>query len=121
MYTQLLNGATAEDQYADGKTGYSNTFGNDCSYNTLGSRVNNTITAIDYVRYVTFENGIQYVSLTCSDTGASGANYLQNVHIHEGVKETGTSSTLRKSIVISDRNNSFCTDVRTSSDVEMTV
>jgi len=101
---------------------YSNTFGDSCRYNTFGNSCNfntfgddcyyiifgNSSSTINYCQYIIVDSGCSYIYLNSTDTSASLMNYLQNVHIHLGVK--GTSSS-RKTITIPDRNLSYETNV----------
>ena len=84
---------------------YSNTFGNNCSSNTLlDNATSNERKA--FANWNIFDNGVQYVILTASDSGSS-SNCLQNIHIHSGVQ--GTSSS-KKTITVA-RNLSYSTDI----------
>jgi len=80
---------------------YSNTFGNNCQYNTFGR----TSTSLQsYCRYNCLEDGVQYTYFYTTQT-ASSSNYLQNITIHRGVK--GSSSSSRKTISVTEVNKSY--------------
>ena len=82
-----------------------NKFGNRCLNITFGSKSGNTVTTKNYIRYCSFENGVQYTNFTTSAT-TSSSNYLQNVMVGLGV--SGTSST-RKTITHPTVNDAFQT------------
>lgn len=93
---------------------YSNNFGNNCSYivfsnycfyNTLLDNANN-IRSDTYIKWNTFEQTVSYIILSSDDSG-SGANYLQNITIHKGVKGTASA---RKTIKV-DRNIQNSVDI----------
>jgi hypothetical protein len=108
-----LNG---DDCYSNsfGNDCYSNSFGDGCVYNNFGEGVN-TVAVLDYCQYNIFDSGVSFVDIKTNGSW-TGSNYLQNIHIHQGV--TG-SSDAHKIITIS-RNNTFCTDVVSGNDVEVT-
>jgi len=78
------------------------TFGNNCQYITFG----NSGSAIYYCRYNIIDSGCQYLYINGSGT-ASSSSYLQNIHIHLGVR--GTSSAY-KTITVS-RNLAYETNI----------
>lgn len=81
-----------------------NTFGNDCVANKFGD----SSSVINYCENIIMDNGCGNLYIKSTDTSASSSNYLQNVHIHLGVKGTPSS---KKTITISDRNLSYETNV----------
>lgn len=60
---------------------YSNTFGSGCYSNTFG---NSKTSTQSYCRYIIFQNGIQYVNFTCTQT-TSSSKYCQNILLHSGL------------------------------------
>ena len=77
----------------------SNTFGNTCTYNTFG---NNASSPQSHFRWIIFDNGNQYINLSCTDD-LSSSSYCQNVHVLQGVN----NSTTRKNIEIDVANQSY--------------
>ena len=88
-----------------------NTFGNYCYLNTFG----NSSSAINYCRYNIIDSGCQNLYIV-GNGAATSSNYLQNIHIHSGVK--GSSSSDRKTITV-DRNLEYTTDVYPVGSIEM--
>ena len=60
---------------------YNNTFGNNCYSNTFGN----------YLRYLTINDGVQYVNVT---GGSSSSSYVQNAQVLNGTAGSSTSSRL---------------------------
>ena len=89
-----------------GNNFFSNTIGDYFYSNTIGTKNGNTITTIDYVRYIRVEDGIQFVDITTSAT-TSNSNWLQNITIAQGVR--GTSASTRKVITHGTLNDTFRT------------
>lgn len=104
-----------------------NIFGNGCTNNNLNDYChyivfkdkNRYVSIADgCARYITLETGCSYLSILSADTDASVFNYLQNVHIHEGV--IGASNAV-KTISIPDRELYYSTEVYASGYQVMTV
>ena len=98
-----------------------NTFGNNCYYNTFGNGcfsntfVNSLTSVTDFCEYNIIDNGCKYLYIVGNGT-ASSSNYLENIHIHQGVK--GTYSEDRKTITV-DRGLEYTTDVYPIGSTEM--
>ena len=110
-----------------------NIFGSYCTYNKLGN-YNNNITlgagctyitlgdssaTINYCKNIIIDNGCSYIYLNSADTSASSSNYLQNVHVHLGV--TGSSSSNRLTLTVSDRNLVYETSYKKDGSTEVLV
>jgi hypothetical protein len=91
-----------------------NTFGYDCSYNAFGNGVEYINLNINETRNIIIENGCSFIQFQTS--GSSG--YLQNVHVHLGVK--GASSTNPKVLSVA-RENAFETSFKPTNSVEVNV
>ena len=71
---------------------------------------------MNYYQCNIIDNGCQYLYIVGNGT-ASSSNYLQNVHIHLGVK--GSSSSNRKTISVPDRNLAYSIDYYMSNSQEV--
>jgi hypothetical protein len=85
----------------------SNTFGNDCLNNIFGVY---TEAPMSFMRYITFEDGVQYIKL--SPTYTSTSAYYQNVTVSKGVKGTSENPKL---IEDSNVNQSYKTTYQSES------
>ena len=89
-------------------------FGNYCSRNTIGincARIafgSSENDVIDYCRYIQIDNGCANLYVY-SDGTASSSNYLQNIHVHLGVKGASPSSRIHVGSGIG-RNNGYSVD-----------
>ena len=102
---------------------YENTFGNNCENNvvgnfmyhcTFGNSVEYINANIEKVLNVVIENGCSFIRFETSET----SDYLQNVHVHLGVK--GASSTNPKVLSVA-RGNAFETSFKPTNSVEVNV
>ena len=94
---------------------YYNTFGNNCRDNSVGNYCyNNTFgnecqdvifkngkLLINYCRFIVFDSGCRYITLSTSSANAIPQNYLQNIKVCLGV--AGQSSANPKTLMV-DRN-----------------
>ena len=76
---------------------YNNTIGNNFKYNTIGNSFSsNTVGSLSdgaFTQYCIFEDGVRYISLVSPDAPGRD-NYIQNVHLHLGVKGASSSNPL---------------------------
>lgn len=94
-----------------------NTIGNDFDHNTIGTMNGDTATTKDYVRYISVEDGVEYVDITTSATTSLSA-YLQNIIIGKGVAGTFSS---RKTITHPTVNDAFQTTYLPTGSTEVNV
>ena len=90
-----------------GVTCNNNAFGNYCQYNSFSK---------DYVRYIIFENGNSYITLTSTQT-TSDSNVLRNIKICQGVNNTSTTKTISHDTV----NDTFQTEYKAANSQIITV
>ena len=93
------------------------TFGTECQNVWFGAASN---TLINYVKYVTVDNGVSFVRITSADdANASDSNYLQNIHVHSGIK--GTDASTPVSIVVPERGQAYSYDYYATNSVDVMI
>lgn len=122
-YIQLGNNSYNNENIYTGRC-CDNTFGNNCTGITIRMRgVGNTFGNCCYYdelfensKYITFENGCNYIQLRASNDKSYTEGPLQNIHIHEGIFG---SSTTNKQRIYTDRNLEYSTDYYRSGSQEV--
>jgi hypothetical protein len=85
------------------------TFGNNCSDNTFGNECYEITFVQDYCQYITIENGCKHLEITSDDTEADYGNFIQNIHIHQGV----SGDSIKPKVITVARNLDYETTIST--------